>query len=297
MDARHYKSAQSFKQALDSRLREAAQEGADLIHIRQSLVFQRFLARVFMTFGDAAVLKGGVTMEMRISNARATRDIDLQVAMEPSTAINIFQQIGSLDMNDYLRYEVREIRPILAGLGVSEQGIRLQARPILAGKPYGDAFGVDVVFSNHSLAKADIAPGTDYLSFAGITPPVLRLYPVELHIAEKLHAYTRPRPAENSRIKDLPDIASLAGVKDLHRHDLAAAFRLIFESRNTHLMPVSLPEPPVSWLEPYCVMANSNRLKWKDLSTLFHAVSSFINPVLLQPDQASVWSHESSIWG
>jgi len=30
----------------------------------------------------------------------------------------------------------------------------------------------------------------DVLAFAGIAPPTLRLYPIETHIAEKLHAYT-----------------------------------------------------------------------------------------------------------
>ena len=46
----------------------------------------------------------------------------------------------------------------------------------------------------------------DVLAFAGIAPPTLRLYPVETHIAEKLHAYTLPRPRPNSRVKDLPDL-------------------------------------------------------------------------------------------
>jgi hypothetical protein len=32
----------------------------------------------------------------------------------------------------------------------------------------------------------------DVLAFAGIPPPRLRLYPIEMHIAEKLHAYTMP---------------------------------------------------------------------------------------------------------
>jgi hypothetical protein len=52
--------------------------------------------------------------------------------------------------------------------------------------------------------------GPDLLAFAGIAPPTLRLYPIETHIAEKLRAYTMPRPRPNSRVKDLPDIALLA---------------------------------------------------------------------------------------
>ena len=36
---------------------------------------------------------------------------------------------------------------------------------------------------------------------AGIAPPMLRLYPIETHIAEKLHANTMPRRRPNPRVK------------------------------------------------------------------------------------------------
>jgi hypothetical protein len=55
------------------------------------------------------------------------------------------------------------------------------------------------------------------LAFAGIAPPTLRLYPIETHIAEKLHAYTMPRARPNSRVKDLPDLGLLATAKTIGR--------------------------------------------------------------------------------
>lgn len=55
-----------------------------------------------------------------------------------------------------------------------------------------------------------MAAAEDVPTFAGIAPPTLRLYPIESHIAEKLHAYTMPRSRPNSRMKDLPDLALLA---------------------------------------------------------------------------------------
>jgi hypothetical protein len=60
------------------------------------------------------------------------------------------------------------------------------------------------------LGQAEVVVAQDVLAFAGIAPPALRLYPIETHIAEKLHAYTMPRKRPNTRVKDLPDIALLA---------------------------------------------------------------------------------------
>ena len=42
------------------------------------------------------------------------------------------------------------------------------------------------------------ATADNILGFAGVAPPVLRLYPIETHIAEKLHAYTMPRARPNN---------------------------------------------------------------------------------------------------
>lgn len=50
----------------------------------------------------------------------------------------------------------------------------------------------------------------DLLAFAGIAPPTLRLYPIETHTAEKLHAYTMPRRRPNSRVKALVDVTKAA---------------------------------------------------------------------------------------
>jgi hypothetical protein len=57
--------------------------------------------------------------------------------------------------------------------------------------------------------------GEDVLAFAGVAPPSMPLYPIETHIAEKLHAYTMPRVRPNTRVKDLPDIALLATVQPI----------------------------------------------------------------------------------
>lgn len=93
------------------------------------------------------------------------------------------------------------------------------------------------------------------LAFAGIAPPTLRIYPLETHVAEKLHAYTMPRPRPNSRVKDLPDIAPLATAGAIDAKRLRQALEQTFAFRGTHPLPAALPEPPPAWEAPYAAMA------------------------------------------
>src|SRR5207244_13067925 len=128
--------------------------------------------------------------------------------------------------------------------GVLGRVIRLRATCTLAGKPYGHPFGVDIGFGDPILGAPDVVTADDTLGFAGIAPPTLRLYPIETHIAEKLHAYTLPRARPNSRVKDLPDLALLATAQSLDAVRLRAALELTFGFRKTHKLPTALPEPP-----------------------------------------------------
>jgi hypothetical protein len=160
------------------------------------------------------------------------------------------------------------------------EGLRFRAECRLAGKQYGHPFGVDVAFGDPIFGEPETVTATDVLAFAGIAPPVLRLYPIETHIAEKLHAYTMPRARPNSRVKDLPDIALLATIQPLEARRLRMALERTFEFRATHPVPSSLPDPPANWLAPYTEMVRENDLAWTTLEQLSAAVRAFLNPVL-----------------
>lgn len=108
-----------------------------------------------------------------------------------------------------------------------------------------------------------------------------RLYPCEVHIAEKLHAYTMPRPRPNGRVKDLPDIALLALTGPFESAHLRQSFRKTFDERGTHAVPVAVPEPPAGlWEKPYDRLARINQLRWKDLAGALTAARQFLDPVL-----------------
>ena len=71
--------------------------------------------------------------------------------------------------------------PELQGDGIQYEGLRFRAECRLAGKLYGQPFGVDVAFGDPIIGEPDIVVAEDVLAFAGIPPPTLRLYPVETH--------------------------------------------------------------------------------------------------------------------
>jgi hypothetical protein len=79
MTVRAHASPQAFKQALEQRMKTASNSGVDFARRRQLLVFDRFLARVVALFGDTALLKGGLMLELRLERARATKDVDLRL--------------------------------------------------------------------------------------------------------------------------------------------------------------------------------------------------------------------------
>ncbi|MFY9826715.1 MAG: nucleotidyl transferase AbiEii/AbiGii toxin family protein [Thermoanaerobaculia bacterium] len=179
---------------------------------RQLLVFDRFLARIVAVLGDAAMLKGGLALEHRLERARTTKDVDLRMMGSPYNILAQLQEAGRRELGDFMIFEVGpdEGNPEIQNDGMQYNGLRFRAEGKLAGKLYGQRFGVDVAFGDPILGDPEVVVAEDVLSFAGIAPPILRLYPIETHIAEKLHAYTMPRTRPSSRVKDLPDIALLA---------------------------------------------------------------------------------------
>lgn len=294
---RSYSSPEAFKQALEQRLRISVKTGAEFARRRQLLVLDRFLARVVAVLGDAATLKGGLVLELRIERARTTKDIDLRITGSPDDILSKLQEAGRRQLGDYMTFEVGsdEDHPEIHNDGMQYDGLRFRAECKLAGKLYGQPFGVDVVFGEPILGEPEIVVAEDTLAFAGIPPPKLRLYPIETHIAEKLHAYTMPRVRPNSRVKDLPDIALLATAQRIDATRLRQALEQTFGFRKTHSLPATLPEPLPAWAMPYAAMAREDQLAWTTLDEVTQAAKAFLDPVLAGNVEA-IWNPESWTW-
>ena len=233
MTPRTYASPEAFKQALEQRLRTPAKSGADFARKRQFLVFDRFLARVVDVFGGAVTLKGGLVLELRLARARTTKDVDLRMVGAPDEVLANLQEAGRRQLGDFMLFEVGpdDDHPKIQNDGMQYEGHRFRAVCKLAGKIYGQPFGVDVAFGDPIFGEPEIIVAEDVLAFAGIAPPTVRVYPIETHIAEKLHAYTMPRERPNSRVKDLPDLALLATARHLDAKVVRAAVEQTFAQR------------------------------------------------------------------
>ncbi len=282
MAPRTYDSPAAFKQALEQRLRAASTSGVDFSRRRQLLVFDRFLARVACTMGEAAVLKGGLVLELRLTRARTTKDVDLRFTGSPAVILDSLQAAGRLDLGDFLTFEVRPdpAHPAIRNEGMPYGGLRHRAEARLGGRLYGQPFAVDVAFGDPIVGTPEFLTTPDLLAFAGIAAPTVPVYPIESHIAEKLHAYSMPRRHDNTRVKDLPDLALLGTIRELDGDRLREALDRTFTFRGTHAVPPSLPEPPDAWVEVYRRMALEDGLEWRDLPALVAAVGAFLNPVL-----------------
>jgi hypothetical protein len=281
--AKTYATPEAFKQALEVRLRDAALRGrVPMNRLRQVLLFERFLDRLFHTMGDRVIAKGGAVLEFRLERARTTGDVDLLYRGAAGVVLEALQEAARLDTGDRLTFSVEADaeQPEIAGDRDDYPGRRFRAQARLAGRPYGAPFGVDVGIGDPLTAEPEIIQGSALLEFIGLARPALRVYPRETHVAEKVHAYTKPRPRENSRVRDLPDIALLAGSGRFEGEQLRAALARTFRVRNTHDLPGRLPDPPESWRKPYERMAVQDDLPWKTLDEVMARARAFVDPAL-----------------
>jgi hypothetical protein len=135
-------------------------------------------------FGDAATLKGGLALELRLERARTPKDVGLRVLRAPASILDRLQEAGRLDLGDFMAFEVQPDadHPAIAGDGMQYEGMRFRAECRLACKVYGQGFGVDIAFGKPMFGEPEIVVADDTLAFAGLAPPRLRLYPIETHI-------------------------------------------------------------------------------------------------------------------
>jgi hypothetical protein len=106
---------------------------------------------------------------------------------------------------------------------------------------------------------------------------------------------TRSRArGSNSRVKDLLDIALLAGVREIDGAHLRGALEQTFSSRKTHALPTALPEPPGSWAAVYARMVIEDELRWPDITALVKAIETFLNPALA--GDVSTWRPTEWSW-
>ena len=113
-------------------------------------------------------------------------------------------------------------------------------------------------------------------------PTTFPIYPLPEHFAEKLHAYTRPRPGGGqTRVKDLLDLSLIVTELQLQPSpQLAHVLRAVFAHYGTHPLPQPLPLPPADWQLPFQVMAQSLEHPITDMTQALDVVQAVLDASL-----------------
>lgn len=258
-----FSSSADFRKSLESRLKNLSlARNVDLQRLRRKVAFDRLLARIFSAEEPQFFLKGGYAMELRLSTARATKDIDLttlkRVSLEQNSSVNhlILSDLRLLsrkNMNDFFVYQIGEAQIDLDNAPYG--GARFPVSSFVDGKVFVK-FQLDVG-ADAIVDRIESCPGTDWLGFCGIPSPNFAMISAEQQFAEKLHAYTLPRQDRiNTRVKDLIDMVLLIQMRPLNLNNLKQVVERVFRIRETHTLPQNIEAPPSQWQGPYKELAD-----------------------------------------
>ena len=218
MDKKTYATPTAFRRALEDRLKEKAKkEELDLQRLMREVSFDRLLARLFARKDAAWILKGGYALELRMKEARATKDIDLALRHSLGAEKNLplktmvleaLAESAARDLGDFFSFNIGEAMLDLDAAPYGGARFPIEAR--LDGRTFV-RFHLDVGAGDVVLAPFDITHAHDWLAFAGIPGAEFPTISQEQHFAEKLHSYTLLRLTPNSRARDLIDMLLLIG--------------------------------------------------------------------------------------
>ena len=288
-----YESGGAFRMALEARLRtESLETNVPLARLRKMVAFDRLLARMMgADQSDRWLLKGGLALQVRmLEGVRTTKDIDVLLRESGSDAHRLLVEAAKLDLSDWFDFEVGSSQPM-----TSEAGQRVPVRCRLDSREF-ETFHVDIGVGDPVVAEAESFVVTNLLEFAGVPPTTVRCYPMAQHLAEKIHALTRPHGGrENSRVKDLVDVVIIAERSELAAQQVREAFAATFAARQTHSAPTRLPAFPRAWSPAYRRMAVEVGVNARTFEEGLELAERFINP-LLDVSGGGVWVPEQRRW-
>ncbi len=196
-------------------------------------------------------------MELRFERARATTDLDFTVASRPAgdgdTLLDYLQTHAAIEAEDHFSFRIGEV---MADLDAAPYGgARYPVEAIMAGRTFV-RFHVDIGVGDVIIDPVETTRPRDWLGFAGIEPPIVRMISGAQQFAEKIHAYTLPRgSAPNSRVRDFVDMILLIRGASLDPVLVTEAIHRTFARRDTHPVPPHLPPPPIGWEKAFELMA------------------------------------------
>jgi hypothetical protein len=263
--------------ALEQRLlTRSGETGIALDRLRRRVLFERVIARLEAAEPGRWVLKGGMALEVRLrDDARLTKDVDLGLRDDIDNDRDLHDRVTdalAVDL-DGDGFVLRASQPVaLAADGAGHLTWRIKVAASLAGKPFG-GIQLDVSPRAHELDRTDRLRLANLLDFAGVPAPVVEVVDVNRHAAEKFHAMLRDfGDRENSRVRDLVDLALLIEHHLLDAAHVADAAVQVWAERDATAPPSSLPSLPTTWPERYERLAADHDLSTSSFAAAVEAV-------------------------
>ena len=273
---------------------EARRAGVPVRRIHLVVAIDRFLARLLEAVPPGSwVVKGGYANQLRRPDeARFTDDLDLKIEAEIEEATGLLAAGFAIDLGDDFGYEVAAAATPLQG--PPGGGLRFVVVVRVAGSLLVqfkvDVSAADVIVGDLETHLSD--PVVERLGFTRARYPV---YPIAQHVAEKVHALTLPRDIENTRARDLVDLAWFAQTISFRSDVLIDACVATFEHRATHPWPPTVPAPPTSWRKPYERWRAELDLSDATPEAAVASVAAFLDPVLAGIRDGD-WDPETRTW-
>jgi hypothetical protein len=276
-----YSTAFAFRRALEDRLNAASKaEGVDLQRMRRQVAFDRLLVRLFAEGNPPWRLKGGYALELKLSVARTTRDLDLGLGsgMPPGEELlEALQTAAARGAGDFFVYAIGE--PVMDLDGAPYGGSRHPVECSLDGRLFA-RFHLDIGMGDIQREPYEWTAPRDWLGFAGIPAGSFPSISREEHFAQKLHAYTMPRgDRSNTRVKDLIDLVLLIDADKMDVERLKQDIVDTFQRRQTHPVPSALEPPPDFWGVVFAKMATECGIDC-DIHAQFEKVSRYCSGFL-----------------
>lgn len=216
------------------------------------------------------IMKGGVPLELRLRNrARATKDLDTVFIGERN---DLLEAIDEALAEPYANFELRrddEPRDIGKALQIP---VKLSYR--------GHAWAtipLEVSFGDGVVIRPEALPAMDLAVFGLEGPEVVACLPLNLQIAQKIHAMTEA-PREEGRANDrYRDVADLLILRDLVADygSLRRACEETFRARAQQSWPPTIVIP-AHWPGPFARLAGELGLEEVDITRAAAVLQEFI---------------------
>lgn len=270
------------REALLARMRNVARDVTGDEPVRRvhlTVAMDRFLVRLLATSSWGTwVIKGGYANQLRHpGEARFTEDVDLRIDADIDAAIGMIAAAIAHGLDDLFGYELPA--PPRQLPGPPGGGLRFAVIARVAGAELV-RFKVDVSARDVITGELERHPSEPIVELLGFESAQFPVYPVAQQLAEKLHAYTRPRDVENTRVKDLADMVWMTSRHAFGSDALIEAAQATFARRASHSWPPVPAEPPAAWTRQYAVLRKEMALEPATARDAHDVLMSFLGPVL-----------------